>query len=427
MSKERKKKIVPGFRFPEFSNQPEWSEITLGEISERIEEKVGDMQLTTVSITAGNGFVSQAEKFSRDISGQQYKNYIVLNEGDFAYNKGNSKKYPQGCICKLKEFKKVATPNSFICFRFKTNYIAEFYLGYFDNNYHGKQLQKFITSGARMDGLLNISPGDFFSIVLPTPKDRKEQQKIAACLSSFDDLVAAHTQKLDALKAHKKGLMQQLFPTEGEYVPKLRFKQKNGHSYPIWEEVKLSTIAKLVTQKNKNEKVRRVLTNSATLGVMDQRDYFEKDIANKSNLSGYYIVKLGDYVYNPRISLNAPVGPISKNQIGIGVMSPLYLIFTFDNIENDFYEQYFQTSHWHKYLRSISNSGARHDRMSLSNNDFMRMPILYPHPEEQQKIADCLSSIANLIGAQSQKIEELKAHKKGLMQNLFPSFNDSEE
>ncbi len=95
-------------------------------------------------------------------------------------------------------------------------------------------MTKYITSGARSDGLLNIKPEDFFSIILPTPIEKKEQQKIADCLSSIDDLITAQTQKLAALKAHKKGLMQQLFPAEGETVPKLRFPEfRDGHEWKI--------------------------------------------------------------------------------------------------------------------------------------------------------------------------------------------------
>jgi len=206
---------IPKLRFPEFRRHSAWTNHSLAEISTRIVKKVNDLILTPVSITAGHGFVSQIEKFGRDISGQQYKNYIVLNKGEFAYNKGNSKKYPQGCIYKLKEFQQVAAPNAFICFRLKSDHIADFYQGYFDNNFHGKQLQKFITSGARSDGLLNISPDDFFQITFLAPKP-KEQQKIADCLSSVDDLITAQTQKLEALKTHKKGLMQQLFPAADE-------------------------------------------------------------------------------------------------------------------------------------------------------------------------------------------------------------------
>jgi type I restriction enzyme S subunit len=158
----KKMKLIPELRFSEFEKDGEWKNNTLGDVADRIVDKVGKQKLITVSISAGLGFVSQAEKFSRDISGKQYKNYIHLKKGEFAYNKGNSKKFPQGCVYKLKEFDEAATPNAFICFRFKNKVVPDFYQGYFDNNYHGKQLLKFITSGARMDGLLNISPFDFF-------------------------------------------------------------------------------------------------------------------------------------------------------------------------------------------------------------------------------------------------------------------------
>jgi type I restriction enzyme S subunit len=154
--------------------------------------------------------------------------------------------------------------------------------------------------------------------------------------------------------------------------------------------------------------------------VLDQRDFFDKDIANQSNLAGYYIVKKGDYVYNPRISKTAPVGPISKNNIGDGVMSPLYTVFRFNNYDNNFYAHYFNSTCWHHYMRQASSTGARHDRMAISNDDFMALPLPISSLEEQQKIADCLSSIDELISTQSQKVEALKIHKKGLMQQLFP-------
>jgi type I restriction enzyme S subunit len=204
-------------------------------------------------------------------------------------------------------------------------------------------------------------------------------------------------------------------------LKKLRFKQSNGTPYPEWKEAPLKTLANLITTKNKTTEVNRVLTNSAAIGIVDQRDYFEKDIANSGNLEGYYIVEEGDYVYNPRISNIAPVGPVSKNKIGRGLMSPLYTVFRFLSTNNDFYEQYFKTSHWFKYLRSVSNTGARFDRMSITPSIFMDMPVPYPDPEEQQKIAFCLSSLDDLITAHTQKLDVLKAHKKGLMQQLFPA------
>ncbi|MCA6060793.1 restriction endonuclease subunit S [Thalassolituus sp. ST750PaO-4] len=202
-------------------------------------------------------------------------------------------------------------------------------------------------------------------------------------------------------------------------LPELRFPEFEKE--PNWPCVQLNAVAKRSTSKNKGEKVSRVLTNSAVGGVVDQRDYFEKDIAVKGNLESYYIVDEGDYVYNPRISSTAPVGPISKNKLGKGVMSPLYTVFRFNSKKNDFFEQFFKSSRWHGYLQTISNSGARHDRMSITSSEFMAMPVPNPGDMEQQKIADCLTSIDELITLHTQKLDALKDHKKGLMQKLFPT------
>lgn len=223
MSKNEKQKLEPKLRFPEFTSMDEWHNYRLEEISNRITERVGDKELPTLSISAGIGFVSQEQKFSRDISGKQYKNYIHIKKGDFSYNKGNSKKFPQGCIYELLEYAEAAVPNAFISFRFKDSYVSGFYKGYFENNFHGIQLVKYITSGARMDGLLNINPSDFFNIILPTPIKKEEQQKIADCLSSIDDLISAEEKKLSLLNDYKKGWMQKLFPAEGKTVPEWRF------------------------------------------------------------------------------------------------------------------------------------------------------------------------------------------------------------
>lgn len=201
-------------------------------------------------------------------------------------------------------------------------------------------------------------------------------------------------------------------------VPRLRFPE--FREAEKWKLEPLGTLAKRRTAKNTKGEHMRVLTNSAEYGVVDQRDYFEKDIANQANLEGYYIVEKGDYVYNPRISTCAPVGPISKNNVGTGVMSPLYTVFRFVSSNNDFFAHYFKSTHWHHYMRQASSTGARHDRMSITNDDFMGLPLPVSVPKEQQKIADCLSSLDDLITAETQKLDVLNTHKKGLLQQLFP-------
>ncbi|MBN3769792.1 restriction endonuclease subunit S [Burkholderia sp. Se-20378] len=201
-------------------------------------------------------------------------------------------------------------------------------------------------------------------------------------------------------------------------VPQLRFPE--FREAVEWKAEPLKKLAKRSTSKNAKGEHTRVLTNSAEHGVIDQRDYFEKDIANQGNLEGYYIVENGDYVYNPRMSTSAPVGPISKNNVGTGVMSPLYTVFRFASSDNDFFAHYFKSTHWHHYMRRASSTGVRHDRISITNDDFMDMPLPVSTPKEQQKIADSLTSVDKLITAETQKLDALKTQKKGLMQQLFP-------
>lgn len=199
-------------------------------------------------------------------------------------------------------------------------------------------------------------------------------------------------------------------------VPKLRFAEFVDEL--TWECLPLKKLAKRITQRNTQGADLRALTNSAEHGVVDQREYFDRDIAR--NTDNYFIAETGDYVYNPRKSSTAPVGPISRNQIGTGVVSPLYTVFRFRSEANDFYVHYFRSSHWHGYLRRVSNSGARHDRMAITNDDLMAMPIPSPSPREQQKIADSLGNLDNLIAAEVQKLEALRQYKQGLMQQIFP-------
>lgn len=199
-------------------------------------------------------------------------------------------------------------------------------------------------------------------------------------------------------------------------VPKLRFPEFIDE--PPWEYTPLKKLAKRITKRNTRSADLMALTNSAEHGVVDQREYFDRDIAR--NTENYFVMETGDYVYNSRSSSTAPVGPISKNQIGPGVISPIYTVFRFQSDANDFFAHYFRSSHWHGYLRRVSNSGARHDRLAITKNDLMQMPIPTPTPHEQQTIADCLGSLEDLIAAEDRKLETLRQHKQGLMQQLFP-------
>ena len=199
--------------------------------------------------------------------------------------------------------------------------------------------------------------------------------------------------------------------------PKIRFK---GYQED-WEQRKLSEIADKVTEKNKNNDFSEPFTNSAEQGIISQKDYFDREIVNNENLTGYYIVRNNDFIYNPRISVSAPVGPINRNRLSRnGVMSPLYTVFRTHDIDHLYLEFYFKTTRWHRFMKLNGDSGARFDRFTISSTEFMKMPIPYPGIEEQKKIGKYFDNLDHLITLHQRKCDETKKLKKYMLQKMFP-------
>ena len=203
-------------------------------------------------------------------------------------------------------------------------------------------------------------------------------------------------------------------------VPKLRF-----YGYDdSYKNVKLSTYAKKIFSKNKGNIITNVISNSAIYGLISQRAFFEKDIANNDNTENYYIIENGDFVYNPRKSNEAPYGPINLYKYeNAGVISPLYLCFRTENIDRNYLQYYFKSPFWYRYIYLNGDSGARHDRVSIKDETFFNMNINIPCIDEQTKVSNFLSLLDKKIELQSKKIEDLKLFKKGLFNNN--AFNES--
>lgn len=198
---------------------------------------------------------------------------------------------------------------------------------------------------------------------------------------------------------------------------KIRFKGYND----AWEQRKLGEISNKVTKKNQDVVVDEVFTNSAEFGIMSQRDFFDKDIANVENIDGYYVVEADDFVYNPRISTTAPFGPIKRNKLDrTGAMSPLYYVFRTHDVDLGYLEYFFQTTCWHSFMRFNGNSGARSDRFAITDKIFNEMPISVPQDiEEQKRIGTFLTELESLITLHQRKCEELQNIKKFMLQNIF--------
>ncbi len=415
MHMNNKKETVPKLRFPEFIGD-KLKIMKLGKISSVVKEKAGENKYTLMSVTSGVGLIPQAEKFGREIAGDSYKNYIVIRKYDFAYNKSATKQFPEGYISMLGEYDIAAVPNSiFTCFRIIDN---ESYPPFFDylwhNNYHGHWLRKYIEVGARAHGALSVDIKHLWSMPLALP-DFKEQQKIADCLFSIDELIDAESRKLKVLEKYKKGLMQKLFPAEGKTLPEWRFPEFRGCGE--WKPKTIEKACKLFSggtpDTSKKEFyggtipfIRSAEINKSSTELFITEEGFKNSSAK--------MVKKGDIL----IALyGANSGEVALSKID-GAINQAILCLTHET-NNAFVYHYF--THMKNWIISKYIQGGQGN---LSGQIIKSVNLYFPKSEEQQKITDCLSEIDIMTTEQSNKVEQLKAHKKGLMQGLFPSLEE---
>ena len=365
-------------------------------------------------ITANNGFIEQSERYAFDNAGESLKKYILLQKGELAYNHGASKLRPFGSCFALTTAESARIPFVYHCFSAE-NQNAEFLSIELNGSEVESQLRKIVSSGARMDGLLNISFDEYSTVTVLLP-DIKEQEHIADFFRNLDHLITLHQRKYDKLQVLKKAMLEKMFPKNGSSVPEIRFKGFTD----AWEQRKLSEIAGKVTEKNTGLQYVETLTNSAEFGIISQRDFFDHDISKLGSLDGYYIVRNEDFVYNPRISTSAPVGPINRNKLGrTGVMSPLYTVFRPHDIDTTYLEHFFKCGYWYSFMNFNGDSGARSDRFSIKDDVFFQMPIPVPHIEEQRKIGLFLTQLDHLITLHQRELEKLQNIKKSMLEKMF--------
>lgn len=294
---------------------------------------------------------------------------------------------------------------------------AQSFLGFYLNSESYRSQLKPLMQGVKVTSL---SKSAVNKTTILCPKSIEEQEKIAQTLTALDELISATNDKLEQLKAYKKGLLQKLFPAKGKKLPELRFKEfeKDGE----WDEKKLGEIVMRITDRNK-ENNQNVLTISAQYGLVGQYDYFNKNIAS-ADVSNYYLISKGDFAYNKSRSQGHPYGAIkSLHLYEKGVVSPLYICFRqkYSDIDNGFIEYYFDTDLIDAEVGQIAQEGARnHGLLNISTNEFFdKVRVILPSIAEQRKIASCLSTMDDQINAYTEKVALLGQYKKGLMQRMF--------
>ena len=244
-----------------------------------------------------------------------------------------------------------------------------------------------------------------------------EQSAIGAALNEIDSLITLHQRKYDKLVVFKKSMLEKMFPKDGESVPEIRFA---GFTDP-WEQRKLGDIAERVTRKNENNESDLPLTISAQHGLIDQRLFFNAQVASR-DMSGYYLLRQGEFAYNKSTSADSPWGAIKRlTRYEKGCVSTLYICFALLNANPDYLVTYYETNRWHKAVQMIAAEGARnHGLLNIAPDDFFDTMVSLPESQaEQQTIGAFFSRLDSLITLHQRKLELLQNIKKSLLDKMF--------
>ena len=425
MSKESKNMTVPKLRFPEFSKDGEWEEKRLGEIGEPLmckrifkEQTTANPQNAIPFYKIGT-FGREADSYiSIDLYNDYKSKYSFPTEGDILIS-------ASGTIGRL------------VVYDGADAYFQDSNIVWLKNNeksilnrflFYCYSILRWQTSdGGVIQRLYN---SDLKNIKIRYPQDLSEQQKIASCLSSLDDLITAENQKLEALKAHKKGLMQQLFPVNGQIKPILRFAEftKDWEKSKIEDLIELQSGYPFQSEYFSNEGKKLVTPKNFTKnghGSFDKENtkYTTEEIDMK------YVCAAGDLLLlltdlTPSCELLGKPLLLVEKDGEVLLNQRIVRVIPKARIEIPFLLYFFSSESYHKRIKdTATGSTVRHS----SNRIVLNTQLFVPSISEQQKIASCLSSLDELITAQAEKIEALKEHKKGLMQGLFPGLNEINE
>ena len=294
---------------------------------------------------------------------------------------------------------------------------ASGYLGYYLNSdsYHNQLIP--LMQGIKVTSISKSALRDTDIIY---PESKEEQAKIGNYFQSLDRLITLHQRKCDETKQLKKFMLQKMFPENGEKNPEIRFEGFTDD----WEQRKLSEICERITRKNRNNESDLPLTIASQFGLIDQRDFFNKVVAAK-DMSNYYLLKKGEFAYNKSYSNGFDYGSIKRlNAYEQGCLSTLYICFgiTFDEVETDYLECFFDTLKWYGDVSMICAEGARnHGLLNVDTKGFFdEVTVDLPKSlEEQKRISAYLNALNHLITLHQRKCEKLKELKKYMLQNMF--------
>lgn len=400
----KKNNKTPKLRFSGYTD--DWEQRKLGEVCSRVQGNDGRMDLPTLTISAANGWMNQEERFSGNIAGKEQKNYTLLHKGELSYNHGNSKLAKYGTVFSLQSYKEALVPRVYHSFKVEEG-SPDFLEYYFATKLPDRELGKLISSGARMDGLLNIGYNEFMGIQMLFPSV-EEQKQISNYFRTLDYLITLHQRKLEKLQNMKKSCLQKMFPKDGATVPEIRFSQFQGD----WEE---RTLGSCFDERLESLPDGELLSVTISSGI---KKFSELDRHDNSNTdkSKYKRVCIGDIAYN---SMRMWQGASGRSPYE-GIVSPAYTVVKpIGDIDTQFFAYMFKKKEI-IHLFEINSQGLTSDTWNLKYPAFSKIVVRVPrNVEEQSRIARFLLELDELISCTEQEIEITKRMKKGCLQKMF--------
>ena len=398
----------PTIRFKGFDN--DWEQRKLvNYVVDYIEKTTVQNQYPVLTSSQQRGILLQEEYFaSRQVTTNDNVGYFVLPRGYFTFR---SRSDNDVFVFNRNDIIDKGIISYFYPVFTLKNADSDFFLNRINNG-----IQRQISIQAEGTGQHVLSLKKFKNIVTMFPLEA-EQQKIGSFFKQLDNTITLHQQQLENLKKAKKGYLQKMFPKNNEKVPEIRFEGFTDD----WEQRKLGEVATRVTRKNKKLESTLPLTISAQFGLVDQNTFFNKQIASK-DVSGYYLLKKGEFAYNKSYSNGYPWGAVKRlDKYDMGVLSTLYICFRPVDINSDFLASYYDTDRWYKEVSKHAAEGVRnHGLLNIAASDFFETELMIPkNNNEQEKIADFFKSLDTTITLHQRKLDYLKEMKKGLLQKMF--------
>ncbi|MFR2142386.1 MAG: restriction endonuclease subunit S [Faecalimonas sp.] len=408
------KKNVPKIRFPGFTEP--WEQRKLGEICSRVQGNDGRMELPTLTISAANGWMKQEDRFSGNIAGKEQKNYTLLHKGELSYNHGNSKLAKYGTVFSLQTYEEALVPRVYHSFKVESG-SADFIEYYFSTKMPNRELRKLISSGARMDGLLNIGYDDFMGIKMMFPSTL-EQDKIAEYFRALDHLITLHQRKLEHVKKMKKSMLQKMFPKKNQLYPEVRFPGFTD----AWEQRKLEDIY---------GSIGNAFVGTATPYYVESGHfYLESNNIKDGQINHNTEVFINDEFYEKQKDKWLHTGDmvmVQSGHVGHAAVIPeelnnsaAHALIMFRNpkkeIEPYFLNYQYQTL---KSKKKIENITTGNTIKHILASEMQQFEVDMPELAEQKKIAEYFRALDHLITLHQRELDHLQLLKKGMLQQMF--------